>query len=150
MYVNVFFVKRCLYSAVSLTLVKEQCFIRIIMIIIMMMIIILSLLLLLSPSFRGGHLLQGSFCPVTPTVPSFRGLKTECDPQPKLTPEDRGATAEIRMRWYFARDVHAHPFSLASFPTRTLWHDCVIIEVSGQKFSQWETSIRPERLTYWN
>ena len=30
MYVNVFFVMRCLYSAVSLTLVKEQCLIRII------------------------------------------------------------------------------------------------------------------------
>ena len=29
MYVNVVFVIRCLYSTVSLTLVKEQCFIRI-------------------------------------------------------------------------------------------------------------------------
>ena len=28
MYVNVLFVIRCLYSAMSLTLVKEQCFIR--------------------------------------------------------------------------------------------------------------------------
>ena len=34
MYVNVVFVIRCLYSAVSLTLVKEQRFIRIIIIII--------------------------------------------------------------------------------------------------------------------
>ena len=34
MYVNVVFVIRCLYSAVSLILVKEQCFIRIIIIII--------------------------------------------------------------------------------------------------------------------
>ena len=33
MYVHVFFVIRCLYSAVSLTLVKEQHFIRIIIII---------------------------------------------------------------------------------------------------------------------
>ena len=46
MYVNVFFVKRCLYSAVSLTLVKEQCFIRIIMIIIMMMIIIIIIIII--------------------------------------------------------------------------------------------------------
>ena len=29
MYVNVVFVIRCLYSTVSLTLVKEQCFVRI-------------------------------------------------------------------------------------------------------------------------
>ena len=34
MYVNVVFVIRCLYSAVSLTLVKEQSYIRIIIIII--------------------------------------------------------------------------------------------------------------------
>ena len=34
MYVNVFFVIRCLYSTVSLTLVREQHFIRIIIIII--------------------------------------------------------------------------------------------------------------------
>ena len=34
MYVNVVFVTKCLYSALSLTLVREQCFIRIIIIII--------------------------------------------------------------------------------------------------------------------
>ena len=34
MYVNVVFVVRCLYSAVSLTLVREQRFIRIIIVII--------------------------------------------------------------------------------------------------------------------
>ena len=41
MYVNVVFVIRCLYSAVSLTLFKEQSFIRIIILIgIIIMIII--------------------------------------------------------------------------------------------------------------
>ena len=39
MYVNVLFVIRCLYSAVSLTLVKEQRFIRIIYLIIIIIII---------------------------------------------------------------------------------------------------------------
>ena len=40
MYVNVFFVIRCLYSAVSLTLVKEQRFIRIIIIIIIIIVVV--------------------------------------------------------------------------------------------------------------
>ena len=35
MYVNVVFVSRRVYSAVSLTLVREQCFIRIIIIIVL-------------------------------------------------------------------------------------------------------------------
>ena len=43
MYVNVVFVVRCLYGAVSLTLVREQCFIRIIIIIIHVMLIDLNL-----------------------------------------------------------------------------------------------------------
>ena len=45
MYVNVFFVIRCLYSAVSLTLVREQRFIRIIIIII---IIIITIIIIIS------------------------------------------------------------------------------------------------------
>ena len=48
MYVNVVFVIRCLYSAVSLTLVKEQRFIRIFIIIIKKLLLSLLLLLLLT------------------------------------------------------------------------------------------------------
>ena len=58
MYVNVAFVTVCLYSAVSLTLVREQRLLRIIIIIIIITIIIIIIIISSSTSsqYFGSHL----------------------------------------------------------------------------------------------
>ena len=76
MYVNVVFVITCLYSAVSLTLVREQCFIRMIIIINREKVATLTLKAKMPAVTVDAHSKPWYSCMVLPTVGPMNVLST--------------------------------------------------------------------------